>query len=279
MDFMAVVGEYFALGLLIATIASGVVYLVDKFAFEKKRKATVLAENPDVESLSKKEKREAYKAPLVADYCRSLFPVFLIVFIIRSFLGEPFKIPSGSMLPGYKIGDYLIVNKFAWGVRFPVWDKVILPVSKPKRGDVVIVHFPVDTKIDFIKRVVGVPGDKVSYLNKRLYVNGKPVPTKLVRHEILTADSTSDAVEINQEIADGHKYEVANMPWSPAWNFKDVVVPKGQYFLMGDNRDNSEDSRYWGFAPYTYLVGKPEMVFFSWGANGILWNRIGHMLS
>lgn len=279
MDFMGVVGEYFAIGLLIATVASGVVYLIDKFAFEKSRKAEVLANTPDFDSLTKKQKKEKLKAPLVADYCRSLFPVFLIVFLIRSFIGEPFKIPSGSMLPGFKIGDYLIVNKFAWGVRFPVWDKVLIPVSKPKRGDVVIFHFPVDTKVDFIKRVIGVPGDKISYINKRLFVNGKPVPTKLIDHQILQSDSPTNAVEVNQEIADGHVYQVANMPWLPAWSFKNVTVPKGHYFVMGDNRDNSEDSRYWGFVPYSYLVGKPEIVFFSWGNNGILWNRIGHIVS
>ena len=279
MDIMGVVGEYFALVLFMLTVASGLIYLVDKLCFEKKRKAEVMAATPDFDELSKKQKQEKLKAPLVADYARSLFPVFFAVLIIRSFIGEPFKIPSGSMLPGFKIGDYLVVNKFSFGLKVPVWGSLLTPVSKPKRGDVVIFHYPVDTKIDFIKRVIGLPGDHISYFNKKLTVNGQPIPTKFEDHTIVVADSPNRAVSVYQETNGKKTYKVINMPWVNTWNIHNIEVPKDMYFVMGDNRDNSEDSRFWGFVPAKNLVGKPEMVIMSWGPQGFLPSRIGHMVS
>lgn len=279
--FFAWLGENFALLLLIATIATAIVSLVDKFCFEKKRRVLVEGENPEFQSLPKKKRRELLKGPLLADYCRSLFPVFLIVLILRSFIGEPFKVPSGSMLPTIQIGDYFLVNKFAYGIRFPVWDKVLIPIGKPKRGDVVIVHYPVDTKVDFIKRVIGVPGDRISYQDRKLTVNGKPVPTQFVANVMEPNDSETRPVKEFQETMGGKTHNVFHMPWRQSWNFKDLVVPKGMYFLMGDNRDNSEDSRFWGFAPASYLVGKPEVIFFSWDSRNhdVRWGRLGTWLN
>lgn len=278
--FFAWLGENFALLLMIATIATLIISVIDKYIFEKKRRVIVLKETPNLDELPKKKRHELLKGPFFADYSRSLFPVFLIVLILRSFIGEPFKVPSGSMLPTIQIGDYFVVSKFSYGVRFPVWDKLLLPVSKPQAGDIVIVHNPVDTRIDLIKRVIGVPGDKITYQNRQLTINGKAVPTKFIKSVMEPADSTVHPVKEYQETLNGKTYDVYHMPWVKTINFKNLVVPKGEYFIMGDNRDNSEDSRYWGFAPGKYLVGKPQMIFMSWDSSksDMRWSRIGSLV-
>ena len=272
-------GQYFEVGLLVATVASGAVALVDVLFFAKARKARVAAKL-DLSKLKKKERHEALRAPLLADYARSLFPVFLLVFLLRSFVAEPYRIPSGSMLPSLQIGDFILVNKYDYGLKWPVWGGAIFKVGKPKRGDIVVLHFPVDSRVDLIKRVIGVPGDRISYQDGVLTINGKVMPQKFLRHSIIPADSSSQVVNISEENLSGVKHEIIAMPWAHSYNFKNVVVPKGKYFVMGDNRNNSEDSRYWGFASAKDLVGRAFMVWFSWDSHtdSVRWSRIGRKI-
>lgn len=279
MNLMGVVGEYFPLILLALTISSGLVMLMDQLCFKKNRELAVRAEIKNLETLPKKERLEKLKAPLVIDYCRHLFPVFLLVLVVRSFIGEFYQIPSGSMLPDYLIGDYLYVNKFAYGVHIPVWNTTLFKIGEPKRGDVIIFTYPVDTQVDLIKRVVGVPGDHISYIDKKLTVNGVPVPTVFLSNQIIDGYSQTQAVQVYQETMNDKTHLMMNSPWRPALEFKNLIVPKGEYFVMGDNRDDSEDSRYWGFVDEKYLVGKPEVVVLSIGDHGVRWDRIGHWLS
>jgi len=257
--------------LFIAAIVTGIVYLVDKLFFTKAR----YEKNKDrLKGLNKKEQAIVLKAPIVAEYCRSLFSVFVIVFILRAILFGNFNIPTGSMETTLPIGDFLIVNKTAYGVRIPFSNKVIIPTGEPKRGDIVVFHYPVYSGVDFIKRVIGVPGDKISYIHKVLYINGKEMTQKFVRNEVVLDDSPSDPVKIYNENLGTVTHNIIDMPWRKSMNFKNLVVPKGKYFVMGDNRDNSADSRYWGFVPEQNLVGKAMFVWMSWNSNASLWHKI-----
>ena len=261
---MVTIGQYFELILLILTLSSFVIMLASKYIINKS-----------------KDKSEGW----IAEYAKSLFPVFLIVFLIRSFLLEPYKIPSGSMLPTLKIGDFIFVSKYSYGIRYPVWwDHTIVNTGHPKKGDIVVFRYPVNPNVNFIKRVVGAPGDHISYINKQLWVNEKMITkTNLgpVYESDLKNDISNPAVNkpilyktINGDI--GHY--VYNFPWRESVSFKDLVVPKGNYFVMGDDRDDSEDSRYWGFVPEENMVGKAVMIWFNWGNNGFEFSRIGRML-
>ena len=225
--------------------------------------------------------------PWWLDWTAGLFPVILAVFLLRSFLYEPFKIPSGSMIPTLAIGDLILVNKFHYGVRLPVINKKIVANHDPARGDVMVFRYPVDPSVDYIKRVIGIPGDEVAYLNKRLSINGVAVPTEplpefynedalryaqqaiekigKVDHRILTDAQRPGFVIPMQDFAlhrDNCRY-----------NAEGVVckVPPGHYFTMGDNRDNSQDSRYWGFVPDANIVGRAFFVWMNFGNLG----RIG----
>ena len=258
--------------LFIATIITGVVYLLDKLFFAKARYEK---NKHKLEGLNKKEKAKVLKAPIVAEYCRSLFSVFLIVFILRAILFGNFNIPTGSMETTLPIGDFLIVNKTAYGIRMPFSNKVIIKTGEPERGDIVVFHYPVYTGVDFIKRVIGLPGDRISYIDKVLYINGKKMPQTFVRNKVVLDDSPTDPVKIYQENLGKVKHNIIDMPWRKSMNFRNLVVPKGEYFVMGDNRDNSADSRYWGFVPEKDLVGKAMFVWMSWNSNASsFWNKI-----
>ncbi len=284
-------GQYFAIILVILTVASGVVSLIDILFFAKARKQKVMQQE-GFAGLNKKAKKERLKAPLVADYARSLFPVFLIVFFVRSFVVEPFRVPSGSMLPTIQLNEFLLINKFDYGIRLPVIDKLIIPIGTPQRGDVVVFHYPVFTGVDYIKTVVGLPGDKISYVNKELYINGQLAPKKWIDNTIEPANSnlvgidpTEGAVSATmvkqyQQTLGKTVHTINNSPIASAFDFKDVVVPPGEYFVMGDNRDNSDDSRFWGFVSDKDLVGKAFMVWMSWDSttDSVRWNRLGTML-
>jgi signal peptidase I len=268
---MSFIGSYFEIILVILTIASLIILITDSVLKKKFVEAN-------------KGKEDEYKQGWISEYSRSLFPVFLIVLIIRSFLFEPFKIPSGSMLPTLKIGDFIFVNKFSYGVRLPVfWNHKIIKTGEPKRGDVVVFRYPVNPNVNFIKRVVGVPGDHISYINKRLYVNGKELPKKF-EGSVYEPDLKGD---INQKVEkystniNGISHDLYNFPWRPETSFKDIVVPKGEYFMMGDDRDDSEDSRYWGFVPEKNLVGRASMVWWSWDSNKSRprWGRVGSLIN
>lgn len=203
--------------------------------------------------------------PILVDYAKSFFPVLFVVLILRSFILEPFRIPSGSMLPTLEIGDFILVNKFAYGVRLPVTHTKILATGEPKAGDVAVFRFPQDPNIDFIKRVIGVPGDHITVNDKVLSVNG--IPVGHTEAGIYTPTEGGDqgnqeSLRLNENL-NGKKHDILVVP-ETASPRGDWVVPPGHYFVMGDNRDRSNDSRYWGFVPEENLVGKAIFVWLHW---------------
>lgn len=279
---MGFIGIYFEWGLFILMVASGIIYLIDQRFFYKKRKA--LAESaPDYAGLSRKQKLLRLKGPVVTDYARSLFWVFFVVLLIRSFLYEPYIVPSGSMLPTIQLGDFVLVDKYAYGLRLPLVGTKIIPVSEPERGDVVVFKSPVNPQTDFIKTVIGLPGDKISYVDKQLTINGEAVPQVFVKNT-LESDNATDVgspLVVEDTIQLGkHVHTIYNSPSVPAVDFQNLVVPAGHYFVMGDNRDASDDSRYWGFVSEAQLVGRANVIFFSYDSttHSVRWNRIGMKL-
>ena len=282
---------YFPLILLILTVASAIIAILDKYVFEKGRIAKL---SPDInlDELSKKERQKVLKPPFFADYARSLFWVFFLVLLIRSFVASPFEVPTGSMLPTIQLKDFLLVNKFAYGLRWPVWGGTFLDIGTPQRGDIVVFRYPVNTRVDYIKTLIGLPGDHVMLKDKKLYINGKQLPEKFVKAAVeldnknLAQSYPSRAdlypatkVNLSVETIGNSTHFIYNSPIAPAVNFN-IVVPKGDYFFMGDNRDNSEDSRFWGFVPAKDIIGKAETILFSWDSrsSSVRWHRIGKML-
>lgn len=218
------------------------------------------------------------KQPILIEYACSFFPVLLLVLIIRSFIIEPFRIPSGSLKPSLLVGDFVLTNKFTYGIRLPVLGTKIININEPKRGDIVVFRWPPDPSIDYIKRVVGLPGDHISYINKTLYINGKEAPQQLQAQTIDKSDNgTTWAVEQKQEDLLGVKHAIFIHPGVINEDINDIVVPPNHYFMMGDNRDDSYDSRGWGFVPDANLVGKAILVWFSWDSdnNSVRWKRLG----
>ncbi|MBC8519998.1 MAG: signal peptidase I [Gammaproteobacteria bacterium] len=225
------------------------------------------------------EKRQGRDIPILVEYARSFFPVILIVLILRSFIFEPFRIPSSSMRPTLVVGDFILVNKFAYGLRLPVVDTKILEVGEPQRGDIMVFRYPEDPSVDYIKRVVGVPGDRIEYRNKRLSVNGKPANiTKHGSHLWMNNRChTINSLRFREQTPDSD-HEILTIPQRSSRAEGEWVVPEGSYFMLGDNRDNSRDGRYWGFVPEENIVGKAVAVWMSWDfscGDGISWNRIG----
>jgi signal peptidase I len=250
----------FALILVLATLITGVIWAIDKFSLEPARKAKLAsAQEKAAGELPEQAKSELLRAPSWADTGRSMFPVLFAVLIVRSFLVEPFQIPSGSMLPTLKIGDFILVNKFHYGIRLPVTNTKVIDLSDPERGDVVVFRYPKDPSVNYIKRVVGLPGDTISYRNKRIYVNGVEQEMELIAQ---LPPSQPQRQLINETLGDvEHEiYRDINRPGMSG----DWVVPEGHYFMMGDNRDNSNDSRYWGFVADDLLVGKAFAVWMHW---------------
>ena len=248
----------FALCLVVLSLVSGVIYLLDILFWARKR-------NPE------------QKPTRLIEYSRSFFPIFFIVLLLRSFLIEPFRIPSGSLEPTLLVGDFLAVNKFAYGFRLPVWEKKVISISTPKTGEIAVFRWPPDPSFDYIKRVIGTPGDKVSYHNKVLTINGKEMKQSFV--EYTTDESSGKAVAKYRENLNGVDHFIFVRPDVPAVNF-DVEVPQGQYFMMGDNRDDSADSRFWGFVADRYLRGKAFVVWLSWNGHTdmVRWSRIGNLI-
>jgi signal peptidase I len=218
--------------------------------------------------------------PVVVEYARSFFPIVLIVFLLRSFLAEPFRIPSASMMPTLLIGDFLLVNKFTYGIRIPVINKKIIELDEPKRGDIVVFRFPKDPTVDYIKRVIGLPGDKVAYHDKKLYINDTPVnQASLGSYQGVGQGQDMTGSEHLEENLTGVEHSILIRKDAPTVEGT-YVIPAGNYFVMGDNRDNSNDSRYWGTVPEENLVGKAFFIWMSWDweHKGIGFDRIGTVL-
>ena len=248
----------FALLLFVLLVVSGAIFAVDEIWLARHR--TAAGATPA-------------KMPWWVEYGRSFFPVILAVFLLRSFLVEPFRIPSGSMLPTLHVGDFILVNKFTYGIRLPVIDKKVVDLGSPQRGDVVVFRYPPEPSTDYIKRVIGVPGDRIGYYDKVLYVNGEPVTQRDAARP--AQDEGIDYLRLPEQLGT-HRYTVQWMPQRPSPQ-GEVVVPPGQYFVMGDNRDNSKDSRYWGFVPDQNLIGKAFVIWMNWDSAHfrIDWRRIG----
>lgn len=290
--FGAVEGN-FALLLFLATVVTGIYWLAERFYFLPQRlkaaatlEAEAIKRREDLNKLGIKQvdgdiaqaKVRLIMQPWWLDWTAGLFPVIIAVFMLRSFLVEPFKIPSGSMIPTLLVGDLILVNKFHYGIRLPVINTKITEGNTPQRGDVMVFRYPPKPSLDYIKRVVGVPGDEVAYINKRLIINGKPIETKPVA-EFFDEDSMRYAKQFEEMLGEQpHRMlnddnrragfsdaEIMNFPnrQNCRYSVEGFVckVPEGSYFMMGDNRDNSLDSRYWGFVPDKNIVGK---AFFVW---------------
>ena len=264
-----------------AVFVTGALWALDVILWAPKRRAAAeqlsgqVSEDDDE---VKNAREKLLKEPIFVEYSRSLFPVILAVLVLRSFIVEPFRIPSGSMMPTLLAGDFILVNKFAYGVRLPVIDTKIIPVGLPDRGDVLVFRYPKNPSIDYIKRVIGLPGDKLAYYNKQLFINGEPATQSgLGIYDAVGAGVSMAGAQMRSENLAGvqHNILIDTQRGTVEGEFQ---VPEGQYFVMGDNRDNSNDSRYWGFVPEENLVGKAFMIWMNWDATagGVTWNRIGN---
>lgn len=203
------------------------------------------------------ERGQPVNESLIVEYSKSFFPVLFVVLILRSFLVEPFQIPSGSMLPTLEVGDFILVNKFAYGIRLPVINLKVVDVGNPKRGDIMVFRYPGNPKVNYIKRVIGLPGDRISYKDKTLFINGAKA------NQVLVGEKWFPHSELRTEQLGDVSHSIYLDVGTPPTDV-DVVVPANKYFMMGDNRDNSNDSRFWGFVPEANIVGKAFAVWLHW---------------
>lgn len=266
----------FELILVLIVLFSGVVYLADVLFFARKRHqaASLLSTTPDETKRAILEDKATMSK--IVEYSRAFFPVLLLVLIIRSFIFEPFRIPSGSLEPTLIPGDFILTNKYTYGLRLPVLHSKIFSINSPEVGQIFVFRSPPNPDIDFIKRVIGVPGDKISYIDKVLYINGVMQPqTDIGPVNYTDEDGNVSKVELKSEVLNGIKHNIYIVKNKPAYDFS-LVVPPGNYFAMGDNRDYSWDSRYWGFVPDQNLIGKAVYIWLSWDKDKyrIRWNRI-----
>lgn len=242
----------FSLILVIALAITGLVWLFDSLRHRGDQKV------PSEEM--RHAVRAGRKMPWYVDYSRSFFPVLLVVLIVRSFIVEPFRIPSESMRPTLNVGDFIAVNKYAYGLRLPIINTKVIPVGEPQRGDVIVFRFPPDPSTNFIKRVVGLPGDEIRYEDKHLFVNGQEVSRELLTNQVPQAPEMTLWEETLGEV----HHPIYYNPERRSLDQAVITVPAGQYFVMGDNRDNSSDSRVWGFVPEQNIVGRAFGVWMHW---------------
>ena len=286
----------FSLLLFILTLVTFAYWIAERFVFAPRRRAAaVTLEQQDTARRAQLAKQGIVKVddnvaearerllmqPWWLDWTAGLFPVILVVFLLRSFLFEPFKIPSGSMIPTLLIGDLILVNKFHYGVRLPVINKKIIANHDPERGDVMVFRYPKDTSTDYIKRVVGLPGDEVSFRDQKLYLNGQAVPLEAMPPPgFYDEDLLRYFAEYTEKLGTVEHHILLNPLAQPRYGNDDFPfrencsysaegvtckVPPGHYFTMGDNRDNSQDSRYWGFVPDENIVGRAFFVWMNFG--------------
>lgn len=298
--------NYFSIFLVILTVLSGLIWLIDSLMFAPKRKLAIEAASKQNAAQGAATAQEN-QLPYIVDTAQQIFPVIAFVMILRSFLYEPFQIPSGSMMPTLLVGDFILVEKFTYGLKDPVMRSKFIDVGAPERGDVVVFKFPQNPSIDYIKRVVGLPGDTVVYQNKQLFIKPAcdvateclpmaPVPlefqqsgefeqgrTPLQRLTEQLGEESHDILRLpGPQINSGRYFR------QPGTKINEWIVPENQYFVMGDNRDNSEDGRFWGFVPDELLVGKAVAIWISfeferdddsalpgWIPTGIRFNRVG----
>lgn len=255
----------FSAALSLSVIITGIIWLLDVIYFSQRRKEKHIS-----------EEKISYE-PVIVEWSRSLFPILFIVLFLRSFIVEPFKIPSGSMMPTLLVGDFILVNKFTYGIRLPVLHKKVIEIDKPKRGDVVVFRYPQDPSIDYIKRVIGLPGDKVGYYDKVLYINGERIPQERIGDYIGIGSGfrNTGSSHIKENLMTV-EHEILIDPRRPPEPYENIV-PEGHYFVMGDNRDKSNDSRYWGYVPESHLVGRAFLIWMNWDSanGGPSWGRIG----
>ena len=259
--------RWFEIALVVLTFATGIIWLADRLFFARRRaaRAGLLEE----------------KEPVVVDYARAFFPVLAIVLVLRSFVAEPFRIPSSSMMPTLLIGDFILVNKFTYGLRLPISNRKFIEIGEPERGDVVVFRPPHHPDQDWIKRVIGLPGDTIAYHDNTVYVNGKPLQYERIgTYQGKGRGAEMTGASLLDEELPGHRHqvlEVDNLPFvdpgEGEWR-----VPTGHYFVMGDNRDRSDDSRFWQFLPERQLRGKAFLIWLNidWDAGGVDFDRIGN---
>ena len=287
----------FSLVLVIVVAGAGVIWLIDHLLLAPMRARAAAAAGTG-----------PVPVPVTVDYARSFFPVAVVVLVVRSFIFEPFRIPSDSMMPTLLDGDFIVVNKFAYGLRVPVLNDKVVSIGEPQRGDVVVFRYPPDPAINYIKRLVGLPGDRVQVLSDQLIINGTPMPvvsdgryddgcyhnmrlsTETLgthRHQTLSCLTAGDLwappgptcsrhIEHNYQCREGNPLAEHDRGDS-----EEMVVPQGQYLMIGDNRDNSSDGRFWGFVPEDHLVGKATRIWFNWDlqrSGGPMWGRIGRKI-
>lgn len=259
----------FELILFYATVVTGLITLFD-IVFLAARRRVHAEKNASTARL-----------PILIEYARSFFPILLIVFLLRSFLFEPFRIPSGSLEPTLLIGDFILLNKFDYGIRLPIVRKKIIELNEPKRGDIIVFHWPPNPSYYFIKRVIGLPGDRIDYVNKELTINGQKIPQELLQKSMV--EDTMGAWEAleKQENLFNIQHKIYLDPAKSSRDFYNIIVPPGMYFVMGDNRDDSADSRYWGFVPEKNIAGKAVLTWMSWDSHAtrVRWNRIGRLIN
>ena len=256
--------------IVVLVFVTGLIWVFDAAVLARRRRAAARGDGSDPE--------HGVVAPpsQLVEYSKSFFPVFLIVLVLRSFIVEPFRIPSNSMMPTLLTGDFILVNKFDYGIRLPVIETKIVDVGLPERGDVVVFRFPQDPSTPFIKRVVGVPGDRIAYYDKVLYVNDEPmVQSPVGRYVGFGSGAVMSGASLRVERLADDEHHILVQPEAHTVQGR-TEVPEGHYFVLGDNRDNSRDSRYWGTVSENLLIGKAFRIWMNWDfGHGIDWKRIG----
>ncbi len=265
----------FPLILVIATFVTGLIWLIDALVFAPRRRTRADNVSGGKVHVGKASTgHDDHDEPLLVEYARSFFPVLFIVLILRSFLFEPFRIPSGSMIPTLLVGDFILVSKFSYGVRLPVINKKILDIGEPERGDVAVFRYPLDPALDYIKRVVGLPGDTVVYRDKTFFINGEEMPVSGDEtYEMPGTDAIQTGVTLREEVLGDVTHDILVESGLASLN-GEFKVPPGHYLMVGDNRDNSNDGRSWGFVPEENLVGEAKYIWMHW-SGGVLWSRLG----
>ncbi len=262
--------------LVLLVAVSGGIWAIDTLFFAPKRyrNEAIAQSTVDADASAVVNRITRPPPPVLVDYARSFFPVFLIVLVLRSFIVEPFRIPSGSMIPTLLVGDFILVNKYDYGIRLPLINKKIIEKGSPARGDVVVFRYPLDPSTPYIKRVIAIPGDKVKLKDKRLYINDKEIEQKLIGTYVgLKSSARHTGSLLTDENLLGYEHQILISPKGRNYDFE-AIVPAANYFVLGDNRNNSRDSRYWGYVPDSNLIGRAFMIWMNWDRGPDL-SRVG----